>query len=193
MTTYFPRLGATRMKYTSKRKKNQAIENVLALLRKRLPAHVVEPAMHFTQAYYAWVAPEDMIDIPVEDLYGAVLAHWRLAHQRKPHTPTVRVYNPAYEEHGWQCAHTVVEIVTDDMPFLVDSINMELIRHGLTVHLIIHPVMHIRRDRKGKLIDLITSDIEGGDVVDEALHKPAPRGRFTLIDGFSDSRAVSEQ
>ncbi len=169
MTTYFPRLGATQMKYTSKRKKNQAIENVLALLRKRLPAHVVEPAMHFTQAYYAWVAPEDMIDIPVEDLYGAVLAHWRLAHQRKPHTPTVRVYNPAYEEHGWQCAHTVVEIVTDDMPFLVDSINMELIRHGLTVHLIIHPVMHIRRDRKGRLIDLVAGEVEAGDIVDEAL------------------------
>ena len=42
----------------------------------------------------------------------------------------MRVYNPDFEQHGWQSPHTVVEIVTDDMPFLVDSVTMELSRQG---------------------------------------------------------------
>ena len=42
----------------------------------------------------------------------------------------MRVYNPQFEEHGWQSTHTAVEIVTDDMPFLIDSVSMELNRAG---------------------------------------------------------------
>ena len=47
--------------------------------------------------------------------------------------PKVRVYNPEFEQHGWRTGHTVVEVVTDDMPFLVDSTTMELSGHGPTV------------------------------------------------------------
>jgi ABC-type polar amino acid transport system ATPase subunit len=43
----------------------------------------------------------------------------------------VRVFNPSIEEHGWQSTHTIIEIVNDDMPFLVDSVAMEINRHGL--------------------------------------------------------------
>ena len=52
----------------------------------------------------------------------------------------MRVFNPTIEEHGWQSTHTIVEIVNDDMPFLVDSVTMEVNRHGLTLHLIVHPI-----------------------------------------------------
>ena len=47
-----------------------------------------------------------------------------------PGEAKVRVYNPDFEQHGWQSPHTVIEIVTDDMPFIVDSVTMELERHG---------------------------------------------------------------
>jgi len=43
----------------------------------------------------------------------------------------VRAYNPTREQHGWQSTHTVVEIVNDDMPFLVDSVAMELNRQQI--------------------------------------------------------------
>ena len=42
---------------------------------------------------------------------------------RAPGAAKVRVYNPEFEQHGWQSTHTAVEIVTDDMPFLVDSVD----------------------------------------------------------------------
>ena len=46
----------------------------------------------------------------------------------RPGQAKVRVYNPQIEQHGWQSTHTVVEVVTDDMPFLVDSVSMALNR-----------------------------------------------------------------
>jgi glutamate dehydrogenase len=36
----------------------------------------------------------------------------------------VRAFNPSPEEHGFQSTHTIVEIVNDDLPFLVDSVTM---------------------------------------------------------------------
>ena len=62
--------------------------------------------------------------------------------------PRVRAFNPTLEEHGWQSTHTIVEIVNDDMPFLVDSVAMEANRHGLTLHLIIHPILPVERDAR---------------------------------------------
>ena len=65
-----------------------------------------------------------------------------------PATPKVRIYNPRLEQHGWQSTHTIVEMVTDDMPFLIDSLGMAMDRLGWHVHLIIHPVFRVRRRRR---------------------------------------------
>ena len=45
----------------------------------------------------------------------------------------------------------VIDIVTDDMPFLVDSITMELARHGLSARLIVHPQLRVRRTADGAM------------------------------------------
>ncbi len=157
------------MKAAAARQKDQAIEGVLGLVHQRLPRHLADTVGRFARLYYAGVPPEDLQTKPEEDLYGAMLAHWRLARRRTPGQALVQVYNPAYEEHGWRSPHTVVEIVTDDMPFLVDSVRMALNRHGLTVHLIIHPVIPVRRDRAHRLMDVVAPDVAGADVVAEAL------------------------
>ena len=77
------------------------------------------------------------------------------ARERKPGTTKVRVFNPQFEIEGWQSTHTAVQIVTDDMPFLTDSIGMELNRHGLGIHSIIHPVITVRRDEGGHLTEVL--------------------------------------
>ena len=61
----------------------------------------------------------------------------------------MHVYTPNLEEHGWESPHTVVETVVDDMPFLVDSVSMEVTRHGSAIHLVIRPIMRMRRDEQG--------------------------------------------
>ena len=76
------------------------------------------------------------------------------ARDREPGEARVRVYNPTFEQHGWQSPHTAIEIVSDDMPFLVDSVSMELSRRELGIHVLVHPVvgdesyMHIEVDRQ---------------------------------------------
>jgi glutamate dehydrogenase len=157
------------MKTAADRKKDEAIAKVSERLRKHLPDQLAESAVRFASRYYADVAPDEMADSPTEDLYGAVLAHWQLAHRRLLGHPLVRLYNPVYAEHGWQSRHTIIEIVCDDMPFLVDSIKMALIRNGLTIHLIIHPIMRIKRNQKGILLDVMGPDIEGDHIMSEAL------------------------
>ncbi|MGH8502782.1 MAG: NAD-glutamate dehydrogenase [Gammaproteobacteria bacterium] len=148
--------------------KDAAIARVADAARSRLPGPRSTAAERFARAYFAGVAAEDLAGKTPEDLYGAMLAHWQLAQRRQPGTPNIQIYNPVAAEHGWRSAHTVVEIVTDDMPFLVDSVSMELSRHGLTIHLIVHPVMRVRRDPDGELID-VTADKTDGDAQAEAI------------------------
>ncbi|MDE2272457.1 MAG: NAD-glutamate dehydrogenase [Xanthomonadaceae bacterium] len=63
----------------------------------------------------------------------------------------VRAFNPDPVHNGWRCAHSVIEVVTDDVPFLVDSLEMVINGEGLRLHRLIHPVMDIRRDASGVL------------------------------------------
>ncbi|WP_454751783.1 NAD-glutamate dehydrogenase [Cupriavidus necator] len=116
----------------------------------RLPAAtfaVVEP---FLRHYYDQTDAEDLLRREVDDLYGAVMAHWQTAQKFVPGSAArIRVYNPNLEEHGWHSDHTVVEIVNDDMPFLVDSVTMEINRQGLALHSAIHPVFRVWRDARG--------------------------------------------
>src|SRR5512143_1807066 len=142
-------------------KKALLIDKIVTALGQRLPADVASLAQVFARQYFAWVSPEDLLDDEPEDLYGAVLAHWNFARRRQPREVLIRVYNPDVEVHGWRSTPSVVEIVNDDMPFLVDSVTMELNRYGLTVHRTIHPVMTVRRDSTGCLQAILPSGGEG--------------------------------
>jgi glutamate dehydrogenase len=79
------------------------------------------------------------------------------------------VYNPRFEEHGWQSTHTVVEVVNNDMPFLVDSTRMEINRRGFGIHLMIHPVMQVRRDDEGKLLEVLPPGSTDEDAIFESV------------------------
>ncbi len=114
-------------------------------------AHVFERFIH---GYFARVPGEEIYRITPDNLFGAAYAHWRLAGKRPADTPCVRVYNAKLEEDGWRCDHSVVQVVTDDMPFLVNSVTAELNRRDLSVQLVIHPVIKVRRDRHGELLGL---------------------------------------
>ena len=106
-------------------------------------------ARTFIALYYDQVDPEDLADRNPEDLYGAAMAHLRFARRFSTGTPKLRVYNPRAEEHGWSSPHTVIEIVNDDMPFLVDSVTMEVNRQGYTLQLFNHPLfVHAARPRR---------------------------------------------
>ncbi|GGO97390.1 NAD-glutamate dehydrogenase [Wenjunlia tyrosinilytica] len=123
----------------------------------------------FLQRYYLHTAPEDLLDRDPVDVYGAALSHYRLAGQRPQGTANVRVHTPTVEENGWTCSHTVVEVVTDDMPFLVDSVTNELSRQDRAIHIVIHPQVVVRRDVTGKLLEIIGPSCRPGTGEEEQL------------------------
>ncbi|MEU3534472.1 MULTISPECIES: NAD-glutamate dehydrogenase [Streptomyces] len=114
-----------------------------------------ESTLAFLQRYYLHTAPEDLTDRDPVDAFGAAVSHYRLAESRPQGTANVRVHTPTVEENGWTCSHTVVEVVTDDMPFLVDSVTNELTRGGRGIHVVIHPQFVVRRDITGKLLEIL--------------------------------------
>jgi glutamate dehydrogenase len=130
------------------------IDDVCSRVREKLRDDEAPQVEEFVRQYYRRVPPDDLVDRSELDVYGAALAHWNFICRRAPGEAKVRAYNPQFEQHGWQSPHTVVEIVSDDMPFLVDSVRMELGRHGYGIHLLIHPVINVRRDEEGELVEV---------------------------------------
>src|SRR5437762_2363202 len=129
----------------------ERLNEVIKLVRSKVAADQRDEIAAFVQQYFGQVDPEDLAERDVADLYGAAMSHWSFARKREPGHARVRVFNPTIAEHGWQSTHTVIEIVNDDMPFLVDSVTMEVNRNGLTLHLIIHPLMAVHRSTDGTL------------------------------------------
>ncbi|MER6194829.1 NAD-glutamate dehydrogenase [Streptomyces cyaneofuscatus] len=115
-----------------------------------------DAVLAYLQRYYLHTAPEDLGGRDPVDVYGAAASHYRLAENRPQGTANVRVHTPTVEENGWTCSHSVVEVVTDDMPFLVDSVTNELSRQGRGIHVVIHPQVTVRRDVTGKLIEVLS-------------------------------------
>ena len=87
-----------------------------------------------------------------EELHGAALQHYRLGLTRPAGQSVVAFYTPDFDRHGWHSPHTVIDVVTDDMPFLIDSITMAVHRHGLSIHKLMHPLLGIERDATGALL-----------------------------------------
>jgi glutamate dehydrogenase len=150
--------------------KAESIEQVLAYVRDRLPQDQAAHFAAFVSEYYRWTAPEDLFERNSHDLYGAAMAHWTLAQCRAPHECKVHVYTPKMGEHGWQSPHTVIEVISDDMPFLVDSVSMEVNRHECAIHFTVHPVLRVRRDAQGRLLEVLSPDAASGaeDVITES-------------------------
>lgn len=111
-----------------------------------------DDASAFASAFYYRMTADEL---PLHSASGwAALANDFLdfARTRKPGKPEVRLFNSNLKEHGWESPHTVLQIVNDDMPFLVDSVTMALAEQGIGVHVLGHPVVPISRDKAGKLV-----------------------------------------
>ncbi|HTS23140.1 MAG TPA: NAD-glutamate dehydrogenase, partial [Casimicrobiaceae bacterium] len=146
------------------------LDEVLRLVRAKVAAAQRPLVEDFVVRYFQDVDPEDLAERQPADLYGAALSHWNFARKREPGQARVRVFNPTLEEHGWQSTHTIVEIVNDDMPFLVDSVSMAVNRQGLGLHLVIHPVLAVERDGGGTLVALRPRAQQGGGQLESMMH-----------------------
>ncbi|GAA3556853.1 NAD-glutamate dehydrogenase [Microlunatus spumicola] len=124
----------------------------------------------FMWHYFRHVDPADLEDRTVDDLLALVEAHYRAALVREPGQDVVRVVGPGGTDapddlsglddvggSGGVGGATVLQVVTDDLPFLVDSVTMEVLRQGWTIREVFHPQFLVLRDAEGRLRQLLRS------------------------------------
>jgi glutamate dehydrogenase len=109
--------------------------------------------------FWRFAPDEELIGFTAEEMLDAARAHRDLAQQRVPGELKLRIHEPDADQH-----HTVIEIVTDDMPFLVDSVTALLNSHHIDVHLLVHPLVVVRREPLGRLTE-VSADVEPDDAI----------------------------
>ncbi len=130
-------------------KADQRRADLARLIEAKLKAPEKDAVLGFADTFYTATQADDLCDRPAEQLFGAVMTAWRHLAKRAPGEALIDLINPRMAEHGWSCAHTVVSIVTDDMPFLVASITNALVAEGIQLHLVVHPVVETKRNDAG--------------------------------------------
>ncbi len=113
----------------------------------------VPDAASFLRAYYRRVDTEDLA--PPGELASVARAHAELGLRRPQGRALVRVGERADTAaapiSGTVAPALSVDIVTDDMPYLVDSVTTALNTHRADIDVIIHPLLHVYRDVTGLL------------------------------------------
>jgi len=98
-----------------------------------------------------------------------VADHLRLAQHRAVGTPAIRIFNPGMSAEsvgGWTATSTVIDVVNDDMPYVVESIVSAITAAGVTVHRVLHPILAVHRDGTGRLVDVAGESRPGLDPPD---------------------------
>src|SRR5262249_51469263 len=123
---------------------------LLARRRTEIPAGFIEQL-------YGRAVPEDVTRYAADDLATLAARAYDFMAERKPGTPKIRCETIKLEHSADQNSVTVVEIVNDDMPFLVDSVMGEITERRLDVRLVAHPMFGVRRSGD-KLTKIDASD-----------------------------------
>ena len=110
--------------------------------------------------YYRFVTYQDLAGREPADIAAAPLSQVALAETRPVGRALVHVSTPSAAEVGGP-VHTMVQVVTDDMPFLVDSVLSELSVEDRPIYLVVHPQIGVRRDVMGELIELCDPTLAG--------------------------------
>src|SRR5882724_3518953 len=110
--------------------------------------------------YWRFAPDEELVGLSAQEMFDAAIEHRELATTRLPGELKLAITAPSGSQ-----SHTVLQIVTDDMPFLVDSVIALLTAHQLQVHLLVHPLIVVRREPLGAMSEL-AADVEPDDAID---------------------------
>ena len=126
-------------------------------------------ARYYTEAFFRHVPIDELSRETPAALAAIVSEQMTFISKRPPEQALVSVFNPTLEKNGWESPHTIIEMVNDDMPFLVDSASVVMAEMNLRVHLMVHPVIHVERDEKGS-VKAYYSTAEGKGEPESIIH-----------------------
>jgi glutamate dehydrogenase len=134
--------------------KQRTLYKLQDLFETRLPADQAEALTGFANQLYIYVPENELVERPIETLYGATLSCWTFVGGFGKALSKVQVFNPDLEQHGWHCNHTVIQLLMKDCPFIVDSVRMALNALGIGIRAIHNIVIYVERDEAGNLVKL---------------------------------------
>ena len=135
-------------------RKGNIVQDILAARAKSANLSSRKQVKLFLEQYVADVPVEDLEGRSTEIMARIALSHLDFGATRRKGQVKLRIYNPTEREHGYTSAYTFIEMVNDDMPFLVNSVSAAINRHDLGVHITVHPIIRVNRDAKGKIRSL---------------------------------------
>ncbi|MGH8164362.1 MAG: NAD-glutamate dehydrogenase, partial [Rhodanobacteraceae bacterium] len=124
---------------------------VLDEVRSKFPASLAPLAQSFAAACCAELSPEELSERSAQTWAALFADLFSLMQTREMGETRVHVFNPDRGGSGRDGACSTIEIVTDDMPFLVDTVGMVINDARLQMHRLIHPVLSVMRDARGEL------------------------------------------
>lgn len=126
----------------------------------------------FIELLFSDGTPEELDQYTREELAAVALSAYAFVEKRTIGAPKIRVSNPeitARSEFGLEAPVTAIEIINDNMPFLVDSVMGELQERGLSVHLVLHPILTVKRNKSGRRTGKFSESSKDGEGVRESL------------------------
>ena len=143
-------------------RKDALLKQVVKQLEKSLGKRQSALVSNFAPQCYARVPFEELADSTPERLAAILTGQVAFMQRRQTGQLLARAYNPDEKKDGWVSDYSIVELVNDDKPFLVDSAVLALSEMGVGLHLVVHPVVRVERDDKGELQRILPRGEEGG-------------------------------
>jgi glutamate dehydrogenase len=122
----------------------------------------------FVELLFARVVPEDLVGYSADELAALARDSSEFLFTRRRGTPKIRFESPANVAGNRLNSISIVEIVNDDMPFLVDSVMGELNERGIAIRLVAHPTFGVERDGQGQLMRFDPDARAGDDIFRES-------------------------
>ncbi|MBI1215970.1 MAG: NAD-glutamate dehydrogenase, partial [Alphaproteobacteria bacterium] len=141
---------------TKSQQKERLIQNALTVSRENKKTVSKENrVLHdFLGAFYKYVPADDLSGWKAEDISIVAKSMCDWGRERKQGQHKIRVFNPELKRDGWHIPFTVLELVNDDMPFIIDSVVSELNGHSLNIEVLFHPILSVTRDKAGALQEI---------------------------------------
>ncbi|MDQ8039701.1 MAG: NAD-glutamate dehydrogenase, partial [Rickettsiella sp.] len=147
----------------------EILEKITTLAKQKIAKEQTSLFTIFVRQYYLHTHLETLKTRTIESLAAAVVSHWNLAYRRLPGQTKVHVYNPNIEKENWETKYTVIQMVTDDKPFLVDSTLMEINRQGFNIFFCVNVGdIKLQRNSRGEIVQILDSNTTELDLRVEA-------------------------
>ena len=171
--------------------KNKCMLQLEKEFKSKLSKTQLEKVTTFARNYFQNVPVDDLSGKNVTDVYGQTLSAWKFIQDFNAKKPKIKVFNPDYEQHFWQSSHTIVMVLQSDMPFLVDSVRMELSHQEINIHAVQSIVSQVKRNAKGVLQDRSICNYQDGCRIDMKGYQTEALMYFE-IDRMADKAALTK-